>query len=67
MSEDRRIYEDDCYIKSKKHNCNIEQFQESYPNGASDRIIANSLGVSELEVDNILKSAILKLKELFKG
>lgn len=67
MSIDDKIYNDEDFIKSKKYQYSLDLFQESHPNGATNKTIAHALGFPEEKVEKIHLSAIMKLKKLFQG
>jgi hypothetical protein len=58
-----RILNDPDYIHSPKHGNSIKRFLDHYPDGAPDGVICKALCISQQELEDIYKSAIIKLRE----
>lgn len=58
-----KIQNDTDFINYSKHGNSLKNLLKEYPTGVSDSIICKILCLSQTELDQILKSAIIKLRE----
>lgn len=58
-----KILEDADFINLPKYNNSLQQLLDENPNGVSDSTICKALGLSQSELEERLKSAIMKLQE----
>jgi hypothetical protein len=63
---DNRIDTDEDFIYSKRFGFSLKKFHEKFPEGASTKIIAQSLLMTEQEVENLLENIIKKLRDIMK-
>lgn len=61
----KKIHEDPDFVLLKRYDFSIKRVTERFPEGASDRIIAQALGISEEEVNELYNAIINKLKKKF--
>jgi DNA-binding NarL/FixJ family response regulator len=68
MDEDQKrklIREDVDFVCLKRYDFSLKRVLERFPDGASDRIIAQALGITEAEVQEAYGRIIQKLKKNF--
>lgn len=65
MSEEKKhkILSEDDYIDSPKFKNSLKKLLEKFPDGVDDTTIASILNITEQEVQDKYKSAILKIKK----
>lgn len=51
------------FVAIAKYEYNIELLMKEYPDGATNKVIASALAISESEVDRVYKRAVKKLRE----
>jgi hypothetical protein len=61
-----RIDTDPDYIFSRRFNYSLAEFQERYPEGAPNKLIAQALAISEEEVEDLYEQVIAKLRSAMK-
>jgi hypothetical protein len=62
----RLITEDEDFIYSKRFDFSLDKMLERYPDGAPAKLIAQSLLITEEEVEKIVQDAIVVLREKMK-
>lgn len=60
----RRIFEEEEYIFSKRHNYSLTELEERYPDGCPDNVIASVVMMSEEEVAEAYKQLVLRFRDL---
>lgn len=58
-----KISRDFDYIHAPKHSNSLREFLDYYPDGAPDSVICKALCITQQELEDLYKSAILKLRE----
>lgn len=61
----KMIHDDPDFVLLKRYNFSLKKVMERFPEGASNRIIAQALGITEQEVDEAYAAIIEKLKKNF--
>lgn len=60
---EKRIEEDEDYIRSPKYGNSLAKFLAKNPEGAEDNVIARLLSMPESEVEEIYQEAVRMLRE----
>jgi hypothetical protein len=58
-----KIKNDDDFINLLKYNNSLKNLLSEHPTGVSDSVICKALCISQAELDEALRSAIMKFKE----
>lgn len=58
----QRIREDPDFVALKRFDYSLEAVIERYPDGCPDRVIAQALMISEVEVEELYQKAIVKIQ-----
>lgn len=61
---DRRLDTDPDFICSPKHDNSLKKFMDDHPDGVPDATISRVLKMTEEEVEETWKRAILKLRKV---
>lgn len=59
----QKIENETDFINYSKYNNSLKCLLKEYPTGVSDSVICKVLCLSQTELDQMLKSAIMKLRE----
>lgn len=62
----KRIETDADFIYCKRFNNSLEQCIDRYPDGAPDKVIAQSLMMTEEEVKEVTEATVEKLRKIMK-
>lgn len=62
--EFHKIYTDPDYIALKRFDYSLAKLLERYPDGASDKIIAQALKIEESEVEELYQEIVEKLRRV---